>query len=232
MAVVSFGHFAGRGRGLWREKRDSCQTGQKPGKSRKFLLTNLTGSIIIIHDVLIKAYEFAGVSAMQLDLRRVFTEEIKELPFSGSLDLSETEIAGSHPFVSPVSYHGTVKPFAGEAQVEAEVSFSFSIPCDRCAEMIHRDYRYHFSHGVVRTLNQEDNDDYIQAEDETIDVDELLRADILLELPTKFLCRPDCKGLCSQCGQNLNQGDCGCNKRRIDPRLEVLQQLIQSSESK
>ena len=54
----------------------------------------------------------------------------------------------------------------------------------------------------------------------------LLRDDILLELPTKFLCKPDCKGLCSQCGQNLNLGDCGCNQRRIDPRLEVLQQFF------
>lgn len=164
---------------------------------------------------------------MLLDLRKVFVEEVKELPFSGTFDLSDTEIGGSYPFESPVSYSGTVKAFAGEAQMEADVSFSFAIPCDRCTEMIRREYRYHFSHMLVRTLNQEDNDDYIQVEDEKIDIDELLRMDILLELPSKFLCKPDCKGLCSQCGQNLNQGDCGCQKKRIDPRLEVLQQLIQ-----
>ncbi len=164
---------------------------------------------------------------MLLDLRKVFVEEIKELPFSGTFDLSDTEIGGSYPFVTPITYSGTVKSFAGEAQMEAEVSFTFEIPCDRCTEMISREYRYHFSHMLVRTLNQEDNDDYILVEDEKLDVDELLRADILLELPTKFLCKPDCKGLCSQCGQNLNLGECDCDKRRIDPRLEVLQQLIQ-----
>ena len=164
---------------------------------------------------------------MLLDLRKVFVEEIKELPFSGTSDLSDKEIGGSYPFVTPITYSGTVKRFAGEAQMEAEVSFTFEIPCDRCTEMISREYRYHFSHMLVRTLNQEDNDDYILVEDEKLDVDELLRADILLELPTKFLCKPDCKGLCSQCGQNLNLGECDCDKRRIDPRLEVLQQLIQ-----
>ncbi|HIS50656.1 MAG TPA: DUF177 domain-containing protein [Candidatus Gallacutalibacter pullistercoris] len=164
---------------------------------------------------------------MLLDLRKVFVEEIKELPFSGTFDLSDTEISGSYPFVTPIIYSGTVKGFAGEAQMEAEVSFTFEIPCDRCTEMLRREYRYHFSHMLVRTLNQEDNDDYILVEDEKLDVDELLRADILLELPTKFLCKPDCKGLCSQCGQNLNLGECDCDKRRIDPRLEVLQQLIQ-----
>lgn len=165
---------------------------------------------------------------MLLDLRRVFVEEIKELPFSGSFSMSDTEISGSYPFVSPVSYTGKVTAFAGEARMEAEVTFTFEIPCDRCLEPIRSEYCYRFSHGLVRTLNQEDNNDYIQVEDEKIDVDELLRADILLELPSKFLCKPDCKGLCSQCGKNLNEGDCGCNKTRIDPRLEVLQQLIQS----
>lgn len=169
---------------------------------------------------------FFGVVAMLLDLRRVFAEEIKELPFSGTFDMSDTDIAGSHPFVSPIAFSGTVKPFADGAQMEAEVSFRFEIPCDRCTEMVSREYRYHFSHMLVRKLNQEDNDDYILVEDEKLDVDELLRTDVLLELPTKFLCKPDCKGLCSQCGQNLNLGDCGCNKHRIDPRLEVLQQFF------
>ena len=163
---------------------------------------------------------------MLLDLRRVFVEEVKELPFSGTFDLSDTEIGGVHPFVSPVVFSGTVKPFAGEAQMEATVSFTFEVPCDRCTEIIRREFRYEFSHMLVRKLNQEDNDDYIVVEDEKIDVEALLRDDILLELPTKFLCKPDCKGLCSQCGQNLNLGDCGCNQRRIDPRLEVLQQFF------
>ena len=64
---------------------------------------------------------------MLLDLRKVFVEEVKELPFSGTFDLSDTEIGGSYPFESPVSYSGTVKAFAGEAQMEADVSFSFAI---------------------------------------------------------------------------------------------------------
>ena len=157
---------------------------------------------------------------------RAIIEEVKELPFSGTFDLSDTEIGSVHPFVSPVAFSGTVKPFAGEAQMEATVSFTFEVPCDRCTEIIRREFRYEFSHMLVRKLNQEDNDDYIVVEDEKIDVEALLRDDILLELPTKFLCKPDCKGLCSQCGQNLNLGDCGCNQRRIDPRLEVLQQFF------
>ena len=50
-------------------------------------------------------------------------------------------------------------------------------------------------------------------------------ADLVLELPLRYLCKPDCKGLCCRCGKNLNDGPCGCQKE-IDPRLAALRQLL------
>lgn len=44
-------------------------------------------------------------------------------------------------------------------------------------------------------------------------------------MPTKMLCKPDCKGLCCKCGKNLNDGPCDCQKD-VDPRLEALLQLL------
>ena len=58
---------------------------------------------------------------------------------------------------------------------------------------------------------------------EEVDTDEILLAQVALEMPSKNLCRPDCKGLCPKCGADLNEGDCGCPKdERVDPRLEKL----------
>lgn len=59
-----------------------------------------------------------------------------------------------------------------------------------------------------------------------VDLAPLIRELILLETPTKPLCRADCQGLCQQCGANLNEGDCGCVEETLDPRLAVLQQLL------
>jgi uncharacterized protein len=53
-----------------------------------------------------------------------------------------------------------------------------------------------------------------------------LREQILLAMPIHLVCRPDCKGLCSQCGQNLNDGPCGCDADDIDPRLTALKSLL------
>ncbi len=63
-------------------------------------------------------------------------------------------------------------------------------------------------------------------EDGMIDLAPLVRELCLLSLPTKVLCRPDCQGLCQECGANLNEGDCGCAGDEIDPRLAALRQLL------
>lgn len=58
-----------------------------------------------------------------------------------------------------------------------------------------------------------------------LDLEELILSDILLELPTKLLCKEDCKGLCPHCGCNLNHQSCDCNKAYHDPRWDVLNTL-------
>ena len=163
---------------------------------------------------------------MLLDLKKLFENEEQCIPFQFELDLSDTEISGVYPFVSPVQIRGSVQNTAQTVYMTAEADFDFSIPCDRCAEDIQTHYHNSFSHPLVMEMNEEDQDTYILAEDGKLDLDELFRADILLALPTKYLCKEDCKGLCPVCGMNLNNSSCQCNKRQIDPRLEVLKQLI------
>ena len=63
--------------------------------------------------------------------------------------------------------------------------------------------------------------------EERLDLDQLLTEDILLDMPSKFLCRPDCKGICPVCGKNRNLEDCSCQQREVDPRLAALQSLLE-----
>jgi uncharacterized protein len=58
--------------------------------------------------------------------------------------------------------------------------------------------------------------------DDQIDLSELMREQFYLALPMKPLCREDCKGLCAQCGTNLNTGTCDCAPVWEDPRLAAL----------
>ena len=73
--------------------------------------------------------------------------------------------------------------------------------------------------------NENDDDDYIVVKNRVLDLQELVNEEVSLNLPTKILCSDDCKGLCPQCGANLNVSKCDC-KKDVDPRLSALLQLL------
>jgi uncharacterized protein len=71
-------------------------------------------------------------------------------------------------------------------------------------------------------LNDADRETF---DGKTIDLDPIVREQVLLALPMHAVCRDDCKGLCGMCGQNLNEGSCGCDRRQVDPRLLALKDI-------
>ena len=164
---------------------------------------------------------------MLIDLRKFFADETEPMNIDYSFSMNDTEIDGGFPFRTPVSVKGVLKPFAGSAVLDASVEYDLTKNCDRCEEETTKHYCFDVSHTIVAELsNEEDDDSYIQVEHETLDLDELIYSDIILELPVKFLCRDDCRGLCPTCGANLNLGPCECSKTQIDPRMEILRKLI------
>jgi uncharacterized protein len=62
-------------------------------------------------------------------------------------------------------------------------------------------------------------------EGDAVDLDELVREQILLALPSRHLCREDCKGLCQKCGADLNRNQCSCEQGETDPRWAALADL-------
>lgn len=162
---------------------------------------------------------------MKLELKQVFDIPGEVLEFSYSLPLEDYELYGVRPFHTPISVSGKAVNEAGVVYLRYSVSFTLRLPCDRCLEVFDRGYRYSFEEILV-TEESPEHEDYIAAPDAILDMDELCLSDILLSLPSKQLCREDCKGLCPMCGMNLNEGNCNCQKREADPRLAVLGELL------
>jgi uncharacterized protein len=67
--------------------------------------------------------------------------------------------------------------------------------------------------------------DFSVPESGLLDLAPLIREEVIVQTPITVLCRPDCAGLCPECGANLNDGPCDCDKDNIDPRLAALKQL-------
>ena len=153
--------------------------------------------------------------------------EVKSLPIDTELDFSQVEYQGICPITEPVRVVGAITVRAGVVQLSAKATFVYHGRCDRCLNTFERTYDVPLEHILVATLEDEENDDYILLDQYQLDLADLTMADILLELPYKSLCREDCRGLCPMCGKNLNEGLCGCTRQSVDPRLDVLRQLLE-----
>ena len=162
---------------------------------------------------------------MIIELEPVFNNIGLSIEIDYELDLSGAEFSAAHPFTSPVKVRGAVKNSAGVVSVAAIASFDLSLLCDRCVEPIIWHREVPVEHVLVTALNDETNDELILLDSLRFDLDKLVIDDIFLTLPSKFLCRDDCRGVCPQCGQNLNVSQCSC-KKPVDPRLEALKQLL------
>ncbi|MBC8412193.1 MAG: DUF177 domain-containing protein [Nitrospira sp.] len=68
--------------------------------------------------------------------------------------------------------------------------------------------------------------------DDLIDLEVLIREQVLLAIPMKPVCSEQCKGFCSSCGKDLNTGSCSCRQEEVDPRLAPLEKLKKALESK
>lgn len=127
-----------------------------------------------------------------------------------NVPLEELEGISSYHFNGPVEVSGTVSNRAGIVTLSYDAKFVLDHTCDRCLKEFEQEYEYSFRHTLVRNCNT-DNDEYVVCEDNTLDLNELAVSDILLSLPTKILCKEDCKGLCYVCGIDLNESDCEHN---------------------
>jgi uncharacterized protein len=139
-------------------------------------------------------------------------------------DLPEMALTG------PVRLMHTVNGVLVQGSLAAEVV----LQCARCLEpvTVHLDVPVEetfeptldIATGQLVKPEEEDQALWIN-EHHILDLSEVLRQDVLLEMPVHVLCRPDCRGLCPTCGQNLNEGTCDCESEP-DPRWDSLRELL------
>ena len=163
---------------------------------------------------------------MFIELEPIFNNIGERLDIGYDLDLSSLEISTYYPFAAPVRVKGSVFNKAGIVQLVADATFTYSAPCDRCAAHTEKNLTIPVDHVLVTSLNDEENDELILVESLRFNLDELITEDILLGLPTRHLCKEDCKGLCPHCGADRNQTECGCETDAVDPRFDVLNDLF------
>ena len=131
---------------------------------------------------------------------------------------------------------GEVTDQAGYMRLSLTATVAYDAECARCLEPVHDVFSVSLERTVATKENlsekqlEENVDEYAVIEDGRLDLDELVAEELMLSFPMRILCSPDCPGLCPKCGRPQRLGDCGCPTREIDPRLAVLQSLLNKSE--
>ena len=159
---------------------------------------------------------------MKIDLTNIPSEG-KELNVRFDQDwwkkgLGEKRILG---LGAPLSVWIKIQPSGRRITIEGSVSTSILLQCDRCLEPylwgLSKDFRIFvslspFKGGVDVELSEDDLSlEFIQGD--FLELEQVIREQIILSLPMKTLCSPECKGLCEICGSNLNVEACSCSKK-------------------
>ena len=165
---------------------------------------------------------------MILDLRSLFANDGERLPLDCRFDLSEVDFYGHCPLKTPVSVKGNVFSRAGIVTLSVVCDCEYQAPCDRCGEDAVQHYNVPIERVLVGELENDENDEIILLQDYKLDLYELCYTEIVLAMPSKHLCKEDCKGICQKCGKNLNDGPCGCATKEVDPRLAELTKLLEN----
>ena len=135
---------------------------------------------------------------------------------------------------APATVNGKIRLAGNEVFVNGHVDTRAQVECDRCLKLIelpvNADFELEYITGseyetsAVAELTEAEMSVAV-FDGEALDIDEIVKEQILLAVPTRMLCREDCKGICPQCGVDRNTGECNCETKEIDPRWAALKNL-------
>lgn len=130
------------------------------------------------------------------------------------------------PLSDAVTVQGRlVESGPGRFYWDAEIATRIDAPCRRCLTTVRVPVRQEVRALLTQGEDIDDPDTYaVPAEVNALDVSGIIREELILAVPEFVLCRDDCRGLCAQCGADLNAGPCDC-RPEPDPRWAALEAL-------
>lgn len=110
--------------------------------------------------------------------------------------------------------------------VKGNISGEYSAQCGRCLKEIHNSFNIDLNESFMHISGDMDNTDDYLYDGNHIDLTIPLTDNILLSFPSVMLCSNDCKGLCQECGVNLNETQCSCEVHEINIKMDKLKDFF------
>ncbi len=134
-------------------------------------------------------------------------------------------ITGKTPITLALFHTGN-----GKAHMEGSITLTMLLSCDRCLKEVNYEFGLSFAQELLSPEayaaagQQEEGREFMEGY--SLAIEDLVKSEISIHWPMKVLCNADCKGICGQCGKDLNEGECGCDAFIPDPRMAVIQDIF------
>jgi len=175
-----------------------------------------------------------GIQDVFLDVKDLAVRKlrIRKSFAPGSIDFHTSEVKQA----APLEVTATAELLEGQIRIEGQLETKIEMVCARCLEPVIEDVNRSFDlfyaplpKGAKPKEDRLKDDDTEIAffEGDGLFLADVLREQVILALPLKVICQSDCRGLCPNCGANLNHEECRCETHASDPRLAPLARLKQ-----
>ncbi|MFY9555239.1 MAG: DUF177 domain-containing protein [Blastocatellia bacterium] len=141
-------------------------------------------------------------------------------------------IGGDGNLVGQCEVHLQASRIGNKVELIGSVTAVVASECDRCLALLRMPVEKSFELLYVPPLATQEEKELLEKDlsigfyqGDVIEVDDLVREQVELALPMSRVCNDECRGLCSECGANLNENDCTCEREPVDGRWAVLNEL-------
>lgn len=124
-----------------------------------------------------------------------------------------------------IEFHGKAKTIEDIISLEGEIKTKLELECSRCLNNFSIDIVTDIDEKFSNNIKEEESIAYVEGD--VLDVSEAIVSNVISTLPIKRLCDEQCKGLCQNCGTDLNLHKCHCDDSNIDIRFEKLKELFE-----
>lgn len=177
---------------------------------------------------------------MKLDIENIKKGNKSTVDLDFSLNLNTIDYDGDIIKVkTPVDISGKLYIIDSRLYLNLKIKTDLEATCSRCLELFNYPFKSNINVELVHEdlLNQQEEeieDDIIYYQENIVDLDDLVKEHILMNIPMKFICDTSCKGLCYNCGVKIKDESCDCDNglsqsddEYIDPRLAKLKNFSQ-----
>ncbi len=163
---------------------------------------------------------------MLLKIKKFLSSDAMSLSVNENLVIDDEEFLEQTRLNENILLTGEIFKIDDSAEFTGAISYTFIDECSRCLTEFDNIINFKFQAALVQKEDIESDEIQLIITDGNIRMDETIKQLVYLSMPMKSLCNNNCKGICPDCGVNLNNEKCQCENNLTDPRFDKLKDLL------